>query len=66
MFNKFSEGAFGFSLIAVLTGLATFLDLGKHPVDGAATRRGLIDPELMRQLVEVFSVHDFGSFGKVG
>jgi hypothetical protein len=60
LFNEFSERAFGFRLIAVLTSLAAFLHLGKHPVDSAATRRGLVDPELVRQLVEVFSVHDFG------
>jgi hypothetical protein len=66
MFSKFSEGAFGFSLIAVLNGLAAFLHLGKHPIDGAAARRTLIDPELMRQLVEVLGVHDLGSSSRVG
>jgi hypothetical protein len=59
MFNEFSERAFGFRLITVLTGLATCLHLGKHPVDGAATRSSLIDFELVSQLVEVFSVHNF-------
>jgi hypothetical protein len=66
MFNEFSEGAFGFRLIAVLTGLAAFLHLGEHPVDSAAARRSLIDPELMCQLVEVLSVHDFGIPPKIG
>jgi hypothetical protein len=57
--HEFPERRFCGHRVGVFAVFTAFLHFFKDSVDSSATSRSLIDPELMRQLVEVLSIHDF-------